>query len=352
MPDYVTFQNGVTRTSPFFFNNVSDFTNSQIMNDIENQRSVSNSLNMMSKPNENFRFIGDVFSNPTGIPTLVTIDPANATGWDDMNQRVFQRMMQINSSTTYYSQFDQRGASPNYLSNNSNSSPDGFIDYMIIIYRYSNSWSSQPVSGMADWPGSGGGYSSVGSLTHTNNIKCNTGFTMCAGGGLNKTLFLHELYHSLFDCPHYGGANGVSGEYFIRPGTGLGTMAESETRPTHPIMNAWERWYLGYNNPVEVNSTGGTFTIGDFITQGNSIRILIPNSNNQYLWIEYHAKLHPLDEHPWVGSLVGPGNVSVPASPTGIYMFIENVSNSRNNVGVVATGANGIKLLNARGNFD
>jgi Secretion system C-terminal sorting domain len=352
MPSYVTFQNGVTRTSPFLFNETSDFTNSQIMGNVENQRSVSNSLNMMSKPNEDFRFISSVFSDPSGTPRLVTIDPAGATSWDIMNQRVFQRMMQINGNTAYYNQFNQRGASPNYLTNNATSTPDSTIDYIIFIYRYSDGWPVQPVAGMQSWPGSGGGFDGVGEYIHPNRVRYNTGFTMCAGGGLNKTLFLHELYHSLFDCPHYGGANGVSGNYFIRPATGLGTMAESDTRPTHPIMNAWERWYLGYNTPTEVTQNGGTFTIGDFVNQGQSIRVPIPNSNNQYLWIEYHAKLHPLDEHPWVGQSVGPNNVTVPSSPTGVYMFVENISNSRNNVNIVASGANGIKLLNARGNFD
>src|SRR5690606_19500245 len=88
LPSYLTFENGVVKTSPMFFNDYDDFDpQGSIMEDSLNRLSVSNILNMMSKPNEDFKFIGEVFTNPQGEPVLVTID--FATGSENITPLTF-----------------------------------------------------------------------------------------------------------------------------------------------------------------------------------------------------------------------------------------------------------------------
>jgi len=88
LPSYLTFENGVVKTSPMFFNDYDDFDpQGSIMEDSLNRLSVSNILNMMSKPNEDFKFIGEVFTNPQGEPVLVTID--FATGSENVTPLTF-----------------------------------------------------------------------------------------------------------------------------------------------------------------------------------------------------------------------------------------------------------------------
>ena len=133
LPEYVNISpNGQVMTTDFLFNSVSDFS------DFPNSKSTSNILNIMSKPNRDFKFIGDVFTDANDDPTLVTIDPTGCSSWPCVNQRVADRMMELRPSTgandPYWSQFDQRENFPNYASNNIESNPDGIIDFVIYMY--------------------------------------------------------------------------------------------------------------------------------------------------------------------------------------------------------------------------
>jgi hypothetical protein len=376
MPEYVTYQNGVTKTSKLLFNDVGDFTNSNIMSVAENQRSISNSLNLMSKPNQDFKFIANVFSDPSGKPVLVKLNPSDpnvssAGDWTTLNAEAYKKMLTINSNPAYYQQFDQRVNNPRYNSDNSaNNSPDGTIDFVVFMYRYSSGWGTQPVLNMNGWPGANGGRADVGyfdpSAINPNFPKLATGFILAENNNVPRGIFMHELFHCMFDAPHYGGANGEDGYYFKRASMGLGTMCESGgNMPTYPIMHAGERYRLGYDN-VNVVSTNGVYTIGDYITtidpnQKRSIRIKLEYPNpeptapvgslkRQYLWIQYHAKLNPLDEHQYAGKNIGPGTINHPSSSAGVYMFVEDIDadlNSNN-----SGEDNCYNLISARGNFD
>jgi len=105
-----------------------------------------------------------------------------------------------------------------YYSFDNSASPvaDNKPDFLIIAYRYNTSWSPQPVAGMAGWNGSGGGYSASSGLdaeTYGNYTFDGCGFTACVPSSFSAT-FIHETGHSMFDAPHYGGANGIVGNYF------------------------------------------------------------------------------------------------------------------------------------------
>ena len=160
---------------------------------------------------------------------------------------------------------------------------------------------------------------------------------------------MHEFGHAMYFAPHICGSNGVVGNYFIKPATGLGMTAYPGV--FYPMLNAWERWLMDYINPIEV-TTNGIYTLGDYVSTGDAIRIPIPNfglyNDHPYLWIENHqGKGHSLDNHQWNGQTIGPNGVEVPNSSLGVYMFVENIENERQSdsqFSFFSGGANGIKM--------
>ncbi len=269
-----------------------------------------------------------------------------------------------------WSDYDNRNNYPNYDSDNSLSSPDSEIDYVIIVYRYDKSWSSQPSSGSGFKKGVPGGYSTIGNF---NNINWNgynftAGFTSCMGhtsaSGFAK-FFVHELAHELYECPHVMGANSTMGMYFNKPYSGWGMMG---TGGRVLAANAWESWLLGWNeletgsnsensdiqSAADLNASG-EYNLRDFVTNGDAIRIKIPNTTSTYLWIENHQKQSMFDHCPWAGSKPGRGAELIPDIESGLYMYIENTWPTRNNFNLSPfnmSAVNSMKLLNAQGNYD
>lgn len=126
----------------------------------------------------------------------------------------------------------------------------------------------------------------------------------------------------------------------------------------------WERWWLDWYslqcNGVNSDVTGasqlpsnGTFTLRDFITTGDMVRIRIPDyagsGVNQYLWIENHQGISEFDSK--TSQTNGYGN-PFPSSPKGIIAYIETISDDKSSPHIFTSGANGIKALHAKGNFD
>lgn len=320
-------------------------------NNIDPSTNVSNTMYLMSRPNRSFKLIGSVFSDPAGRPRQVVIPAAGLGNWRDANTRVAEEMMNIwqtegsnEAAEEYFSQFDQRENDPNYVFSNVESTPDGAIDVVAYIYRYRRSWTSQPITNVAagtstmpNWVGSGGGYysGSVASGFPINNFRFDRGFLAADGKGAPVQLFLHEICHGLFNGPHNCGANSVSGRHFPVGHTGTG-ISSTNVPMFRPMMAAWERWHLGYTTPLEPTNLEGThtFTIRDFVTTGDAIRVQLPfpdGDDPQYLWIENHNHEHGLDEHKWKGQDLNlPGNNDpehiVTNSDQGIYMYVEDMA--------------------------
>ena len=313
----------------------------------------SKEFDLMS--NGQFHLIGEVFKDAKGKPAVVEIDPKGGYSWTDMNGRAVRKMQEMNP-TVDLSGFDQRKNRPNFKFDNSDTArykADKILDFVVFVHRYNKNWSQQPKASMRSWVGSGGGFASTGIVpTNTlNGYRIAEGFTMTYKSGV----FVHEVAHVLFNAPHIMGVNNVIGDYFYLMSAGWGIMA--------PIsifsgFNAWERWYCGFIEPIadiqsaadlEINNS---FILRDYFTTGDAVRIKIPFSGGQYLWLENHRKLHPLDEHPWKGAVVGPGD-TVPPTPAGVYAFVEAIEGSRNSIfSALSNRANGIKVLHAGGNFD
>ncbi|NBC02600.1 MAG: hypothetical protein GVY20_02745, partial [Bacteroidetes bacterium] len=236
----------------YFFKEPSDFSDPTYMND-QSYKGISKMLYQLSKPNESFRFMVETFTDAHGIPMVVDIDPNDYSGgqWRGLNRLAIDRMEEINAGFDM-SIFDNRQNYPNFTFDNSSTSSDGVVDNIVFIYRYNgNSDVSEDLPGINSWTGSGGGFyggSGLGGLSFNGVDMPTRGFTLCVGTGDTRALFLHELGHAVFNAPHIGGANSVSGNYFSLPSTGIGSTA-NRIPMMNPILNSWERWFLGYITP-------------------------------------------------------------------------------------------------------
>lgn len=344
-----------------FYTDYGDFAPSN------NDKSISNYFYQMSLPSGNpLKIIAEVF------PERINVTAEVGKNWPQYGQWVLDT---INAKYPGYdfSSVDNRTNNPNYLSDNSVSSPDNKIDYLIIVWRYSQDCDNDPAGPftLCGYTGSGGGYagySTPSAGAFVDNLGNPTyyisaGFTAPKGfNGLNKTLFTHELAHTLYDAPHCNGANTVVGDHFyINYGWG---MVRSGAAPNvYDCANGWERWYNGWIELTADNSTtptdiqsindlqnGGIYTLHDFIKTGDVIRVKLPHVSNQFLWLENHTGANIFDTRE--GYTTNAIGTPLPETPKGLVGYIENTRYSRNYTAHASVGANSIKYLNAEGNFD
>jgi hypothetical protein len=354
----------VNNNSAFYRNNT-DFNNPATVNDKGN---ISRFYYEMSKGI--FRMTADVY------PTRININASGSGSWGALNKKVIEKM-KLDNPIFNWSPYDGRTNSPNYLVDNSSSTGDLMPDFVVIVYRYqrelsntsSNWYINPPVTGMHYWTGSGGGYAAIDGLSGVNyngySFDYSGGYTHCSGTSSIFGLFIHEVAHSVFDCPHYANANGIVGNYFYNQMGGWGMMNLGGA--PFGCANGWERWYLGW---IELNSNGvtsdvksaadlpvnGEFILRDFITTGDVVRIKIPNGTgvDQFLWLENHQGKSIYDDRGWSNNN-GCTNNSLPSSARGLVAYVESIAGDRNNPfdfwGDTYT-ANGIKPIHSKGNYD
>lgn len=276
-----------------------------------------------------------------------------------------------------FSQVDQRGASPYFDHDNSTTPPDHGIDYTVIIWRnpgtpYQTTVPNTPTqqgiaytnAGWASVPGDAYTYdipSANGQLYSTKGV----GFTQAYGmSGLNQETFVHEFAHTLYNSPHYLAANRtVYDKFYLSEGPGMmGNLR------TYFLANAWERWYNGWvelqtganhansdvQNAASLTATNGDYTLRDYITTGDVLRIKLPNSSPnspQYLWLGNHQFVSGFDGRPGYGSQTPPN--ALRGAPKGILVMVEAVADSRSKLlNAWDIGCNGLNVVSAQGNFD
>ncbi|RTQ49749.1 hypothetical protein EJV47_13130 [Hymenobacter gummosus] len=310
------------------------------------------------------------------FPVRVNIPFASADtmlGWWGLTERVFNRIRtsyQAELQSLNWTDIDARTNQPGYLRDNSNSAPDGQIDYTVVIWRYAGG-SPAGTRGLDNVLGSGGGYASVpyaqlaAPAGTSLGLDVTNGFTQCLGyGGVDKELFTHEVGHTLYGAPHYLGANGVVGSHFYLV-NGYGMIGG----PMRMCANGWERWYLGWIPTLQASgvgadladaaslTNGGEYTLRDFITTGDAVRIRLPNTYEpatgtwQYLWLENHQGRSVWDR----GAYTVDGRTPpqpFPTIPNGIQAYVENMRATRAKLTNYQDGAGGIQFLSAHGNFD
>ncbi|MFN6945041.1 MAG: hypothetical protein ACK4ND_08830 [Cytophagaceae bacterium] len=302
-------------------------------------KSLSNFFYQSSRNNKQrkpFRVTADIFPERINIPG------------SKPNNRVLFETIQQKYPNYDWSRYDHRKNNPNFLFDNSTSDPDNIIDYIVVIWRK---------------PGLSG-YAATSDFTFTTNIKGHpeefkthrsSGFTV--NGSLFhlpgiKGIFLHELAHSLYNCPHLFAANGVYGDYFYAS-TGWGFMNYGMIFST---PNAWESWYLGWidlpeNRNITNASQNGTYILRDFMTSGDAMRINIPGTT-QYLWLENHTGKSMFDYRDiFTKDAFGE---PIPEADKGLFIYIENLTDNRNHIikSLSTEYANGMKVLHSKGNFD
>lgn len=284
-----------------------------------------------------FRVTADIYSEQV----IVDYDTRDS-GYSVMNKAALTWI--ANNDTAFdWSKYDNRENWPNFEQDNSTSVSDGVLDYVVFIHRANgNSGIATPIHQIGpnfDIPGTSysvqarGGHTSIFS---TPIIKDRWKF------------FQHEFAHNLYSAVHYFGANGVVAHYYY---TQFGWGMMSNTNPQFFVPNAWERWWMDWIDTVTtvtINSADSIFTLSDHMQTGDAIRILIPNSDSQFVWLENHQKIHDWDKKYFFNDFTD----GDPDLGTGIYGYIPSQSyRSRSNP---KTGfrSNAIKILNAEGNWD
>ncbi|MEZ4772052.1 MAG: hypothetical protein R3D00_02640 [Bacteroidia bacterium] len=281
-----------------------------------------------------FRITADIF--PAQVPVTYV---SEARG------NFFSRQSQMNTAAINWiaknypdfdwSRYDHRTNRPNYLVDNHESSPDSIIDYIIFMHRAQGSTGMGASSNM-DIPG-----------TPYKIRDGHTGIKSYTDNKHNWEYFKHEFAHNLYSCPHYLGANSADGDkYYTQKGWGLMAAWHS------PFFtaNAWESWWLGWLEPQEIVSDG-TYTIHDYITQRDAIRIQLPGTRD-YLWIENHQKRDLWDEKLFFKD---PAQKH-PQSAPGLYMYVVASPGADREQPLLNPfsnkHANLIKMLNGEGNYD
>jgi len=176
--------------------------------------------------------------------------------------------------------------------------------------------------------------------------------------GLEHGTFTHEFLHCISQSPHYNTAHGVVGTHFYA-GQGPGMMAGQ----VFSGATAWESWYNGWaelqasgdNTDIQdassLTATNGLYTLRDFVTTGDMMRIRLPGSS-QYLWLENHAGNSVLDNR---YALLQDGQTPAqdfPPPPRGLVAVIEDIADDRNTLLSYSRGSNGLHTVSAQGSFD
>jgi len=284
-----------------------------------------------------FLVTGEIF------PEQVMVDPGE---WQDS---VIRRINENPDYDNYnWGRFDLRTNCPAFNYDNSTSSPDNKLDYVYFVFRNLSAFT---------------GNSGVGGTHHvTTNYGGTTQiFTICDGHTAKYCFnspkhhwifYKHEFAHNLYLSSHYLGANGSGADgmyYYVAKGWGL--MASWHEQ--WDVANSWESWWLGWIEP-QVITQNGIYTISDFITTGDAIKIPIPNTSEEYLWIENHR--HKLN-YPFTGiDFDNKPFYDPPSNAPGLFVFVTKLCDDRSDPGEMTqfslASTNFIKPLNANGNWD
>lgn len=340
------------------------------------QKNISNFCHTMS--GGKFKMTADVFKDPaTGKPVRINIGPykpcieqntdGSTTVWNGgHNQRVMVEIKKKypNFDWSKYDKRKNKESSSPYKIDNNNVAPDGVPDYVVIVYRKSNSWTSTWAikNKTSDAVAALGGINSAFTIGLQSKYRfTEDGFTMFhgdfSGSGFNN-LFLHELSHRLYNCPHYSGANGAFCNRF-HGSIGLGMMSYGDITSS---ALAWECWLLGWSDiKYDLNDATptSTITLRDFVDTKDAVRIKIPGSTNatggsQYLWIQNHSSENTFNKRDGVYEFDGkrPIGSRISTVPKGLYMYIEGMEDKREDFKLIWPMGNQLHTLHAGGHHD
>lgn len=346
-PDWAT-----SPTEKSFYNNYTEFQQN-IYYDI-NRKSVSNFYYQMS--GGQFRLVADYY------PQVITVDPTTVLTRGEFHQKVLDQI----PSTFDWSPYDNRTNNPNYSYDNSISTSDNIADYVVICHRFSSKWLIKP---SANWLQSiyfdgvaSLGFSNTYSGLAMGSMGVREGFSYMSGAMKPIVLFPHEVGHKLYDGPHYSGNNNVAGNYFYEPAAGWGMMKPNQN---YTCAAGWERYILDWTPQIRASGINSDitnasdipnpfclFTLRDFITTGDAIRIRVPSESgtHQYLWLENHRSLSTFD-----GNINGGMFCETPIDEykPGLVAYVESYSHVKDTDRIeLFNNGNGIRWLSRDGDYD
>jgi len=291
---------------------------------------------------------------------------------DNFEKTLFQRAitaLQSQYPNEDWSQYDKRdninraGTRQAFDSDNNTLFSDGVIDYLSVHFRLLPSDLNVFRTGPDPVKRNGGSYfiGMKSNFSLPDLVKNNQTFWVDCGHTLFDpweypkffAYFTHEFGHGVFGLTHQMGANDVTGFYF-NSYYGWGMMAD--VSKFFNTSNAWENWTYGWSNPQIATSSIQTYTIKDFVTTKDAIKIPIPNTN-QTLWIENHQLINTFDNK---------NTINTGSMTAGLYMYISDYESPENCVVVPNTAlgfndvpysrmffwANRLKVLSKEGNKD
>lgn len=335
-----------------FYNDYSEFPSFADRFSDTNRQSISNFYYQMS--NGTFKIIADYY------PERVIVDnPSSLTSWKKIHEDALAQI----SNHVNWGLYDNRINNPGFHHDYSGVNQDYKVDFIIFCHRYSDSWEIKPFNNSMPHKSSNGfaaTYLSNFTVGGTYSVT-NDGFTIVTGDNRPLGTFVHETGHKLYNAPHYAGNNNVCGKYFYEPSAGWGCM---RTERVYTCAAGWERYILDWTPDIEANGTdsdietasdllinNGVFTLRDFITTGDAIRIKIPSNTDysQYLWIENHQGISPFD-----GNYNYTQFCSTPIDEyhNGIVAYVERYSNVKDDYYVFIDTTNGVRWLSKDGNYD
>lgn len=304
----------------------------------------------------NFKIYFETLMDPaTGLPTNVTVSPdlSVLNSRAAINELVFKKIR--DDYPQDWSRFDYRGPRPFFdydASANFDdivSEADSRLDYMVFVYRYNKGWANQFMSAPGNAqsttfslplnsPYIGGAVASLHDLTNSNNKFFER--------------LLHEMGHAIYTAPHYVQANNHSGSYFYCTHYNSMVLGVGAVNST---MNALERWLMGWSEIThDLDASMGpaaTFRIQDFMDTGDAMRIKMPHTTDQHLWLVYHDdNTNPFyDRRLWQNDALGN---PIPLQPKGLYGFVERMTPTRSIPGTLYSKSNTLKAINGEGNYD
>lgn len=317
----------------------------------DNRRNISDFYYQMS--NGLFRMCADYY------PTTITLDPALYDSRGSFHKKVLEEL----PSTFDWSRYDNRSNNSYYLSDNSNTPADGIVDYIVFCHRFNKDWPTAPASWLGNIKYDGVSTTATGLYQiPSTNYSVNYGFSFLSGGMHPMYLFPHELGHELYSGPHYNGGNGVAGKYFYMPTAGWGMMNIDHG---YTCALGWERYVLDWtpqigasgipsaiNDVCDLTTTNGVYTLRDFITTGDALRIRVPAGDDkyQYLWLENHQGVSTFDGT--VHGVLFCGD-SIVEYKKGLVAYVEGYSHVKEQtiVNIISTG-NAIRWLSRNGDYD
>lgn len=360
LPAYI---NPETGENPLFYVDKSDFRK-------YHNKAIGISEYYYQMSGGTFRFTGEVLKNPdTGRPVRIDVDASKARSIKDLTHEAMDEIYKKFPKFDW-SRFDQRENFPNYKFDNSKTDPDGKPDCIVFVFRSHNGMKTKVFKKYkAGWGGGIatsylGGYKSKWPGVTFDNAGYTSSNESAKSVEQLRSFFLHEVGHKLYASPHYNGANGEVGDYFFYPSNAYGMMNTSGI--LNAAANGWERWACGW---IEIQDAHGKnafleeesmlkgqyeFYLDDFVETGNAVRVKIPYTENQFLWIENHLKQSIFDDNILKGEVLSRGGERVPPVDEGVYIYIERISEKRTYIPRYGkrSDSNGIKLLHANGNWD